>query len=96
MTVGNAIAFIKRGMHDRELRGRLSSAESIWSRDQILSNERLQFSQHQFEEAYYNQLTLCREAEEADQLKEFKMWWELLNHFLEPSACQGACQGGGR
>ena len=94
MTVGNAIAFIKRGMHDSELRERLSSAASIWARDEILCNERLQFSQHQFEEAYYNQLTLCQEAEEADQLKEFKMWWELLNHLLEPGSCPGVCQGG--
>ena len=95
MTVGNAIAFIKRGMHDSELRERLSSAASIWSRDEILSNERLQFSQHQFEDAYHSQLTLCQEAEEADQLKEFKMWWELLTHLLEPGACPGARQGGG-
>ena len=95
MSIGNAMAFIKRGMHDRELRDRLNAAPSKMVFDEILADECLPFSKHQFEEAYRNQLTRCQEAEAADQLNEFKMWWQLLNQLLEPGACQGGCTGGG-
>jgi hypothetical protein len=93
MTIGNAMAFIKRGMSDDELRGRLNSAPNVKVRDEILSDERLQFSQHEFEEAFRNQLTLCQQAQSADKLREFKMWWELLTQLLKPGACESGCKG---
>ena len=94
MTIGNAMTFIKRGMHDSQLRERLNLAPTMAVRDEILLDEGMLFSQHQFEEAWRNQLTLCREAEAADQLKEFNMWWTLLDHLLGPSASPGICNGG--
>ena len=93
MTIGNAMNFIKRVINDSELRERLNTAPSKRERDEILSDERLQFKHHEFEEAYRNLLTLCSEMEAADQLKEFKSWWEFLNYSLEPGIFSGACNG---
>ena len=95
MTIGNAVAFIKRGMTDSDLRERLYTASSIQARDEILADEDLLFSQQEFDEAYHNRLTLCQQAEEADQLKEFKMWWTILAQFLEPGTCGNTCKGCG-
>ena len=93
MTIGNAMAFIKRGINDSELRDRLNTAPSIRGRDEILSDERLQFTHYEFEDAHRNLLTLCKAAEAADQLNEFKSWWEFLTYLLEPGTCSSACNG---
>ena len=66
MTIGNAMAFIRRGRHNSDLRGWLNSTPDKRVCDKILLDEGLPFSQHQFEETYRHQLTLCQEAETAD------------------------------
>ena len=93
MTIGNALNFIKRGMTDIELRKRLNGASNPEDLKDILDKEKLLFSAHDFDEAFHHQLTECQEEEEADQLKEFKTWWELLSQYVQPAACQGGCSG---
>lgn len=93
MTIGNALSFIERGQTDGALRDRLNDATSCKERDDMLAAEKLTFSAHDFDEAFHHRLTLCQEAEEADQLKEFKMWWDLLTQLLEPAACRNHCSG---
>lgn len=99
MTIGNALTFIKRGQTDSELRQRLNSASDLHARDAVLSDEHLVFSPFEFDEAYHHQLTLCQTVEAADQLAEFKMWWDILSQMLNPDAgnttiCSGtACSG---
>lgn len=93
MTIGNAMNFIKRGINDSDLRDRLNTAPSLEARDQILSDEHLQFTHHEFEDAYRNLLIQCAAAEAADQLKEFKNWWEILTCLLAPGPCSSACNG---
>ena len=93
MTIGNALAFIERGQTDSALRDRLNAATSCRERDDVLADEKLVFSAHDFDEAFHHRLTQCQEAEEADQLREFKMWWDLLTQVLEPAACPGQCSG---
>ena len=78
MTIGNALTFIKRGLEDSDLRGRLNAATSLPEIDQVLAEENLLFSAHDFDEAFHHQLTLCQAMEAAEQLKEFKLWWDLL------------------
>ena len=90
MTIGNAMDFIKRGINDSELRDRLNTAPGLRECDKILSEEGLEFTSHEFEDAYRNLLTLCLKAEAADQLKEFKNWWEILTRLLEPGTCSSA------
>lgn len=93
MTIGNALAFIERGQGDGTLRDRLNAANSHRERDDVLAEEKLLFSAHDFDEAYNHRLTQCQEAEEAEQLREFKMWWDLLSQLLEPSGCGSQCSG---
>jgi hypothetical protein len=91
MTIGNALTFIKRGQEDGALRARLNAANSPHELEAVLSEEKFVFSSHDFDEAYHHRLTECQEEEEADRLKEFKMWWELLSQFINPSTCGGMC-----
>jgi hypothetical protein len=93
MTIGNAMDFIKRGINDSELRGRLNAAPGKKQLDDILSFEHLHFSHHEFEEAHRNLLTKCKQAQAANQLMEFKNWWELLIRLSEPATGSGACNG---
>lgn len=93
MTIGNAIIFIKRAMDDSRLRERLNSASSMQACNDILAEEHLLFSRHEFEEAFRNQLTLCQEAEAADRLSELKMWWDFLSHSLSPASSGHLCKG---
>ena len=91
MTIGDALAFIKRSLSDSELRKRLNGAESKAELQQILAEELISFDPNEFDEAYNHKLTECQEEEEADQLKELKLWWDLLGQVLEPSACKAGC-----
>ena len=93
MTIGNALAFIKRGLDDNALRSRLNAAGSSSEMDSILAEEKLLFSANDFDEAFHYQLTMCREEEEADQLREFRMWWDLLHQIVEPGRCGNRCSG---
>jgi hypothetical protein len=96
MTIGNALAFMNRGLTDTALRERLNGASSLPELRHVLDEERLAFTAHDFDEAFHHRLIQCQEAEEADQLKEFKMWWDLLLGILRPAAddpqCSGCCQ----
>ncbi len=86
MTIGNALSFIQRGIDDSTLRRRLNSAATTSELTNLLAEEKLKFSTDDFNDAFLHQLTLCREEEDADQLKEFKLWWELLFKTISPEA----------
>jgi len=95
MSIANALTFIERGQQDGALRGRLNAANSPDELHEILAAEKLAFSAHDFDEAYHHRLTECQEEEAADQLKEFKMWWDLLALAIDPPACGEICSGCG-
>ncbi len=95
MTIGNALAFIKRSLTDSVLRDRLNGASDKEEFDRVLAEELLNFSAHDFDEAFYRKLTECQAVDEAEQLKELKLWWDLLGQILEPSACKAGCIGCG-
>jgi len=96
MTIGNALTFIERGMADSALREHLNAATTEIELDHVLAEEKLIFSTHEFDEAFHHRLTLCQELEDADQLGEFKQWWDLLVRITEPAArrnqCSDCCQ----
>lgn len=77
MTIGNAKEFIKRGMQDRDLRSRVLAASDDASLQAVLASEGLFFSDHDFDEAFHNLLTQCQYEEQADRLREFRMFWEM-------------------
>jgi hypothetical protein len=93
MTIGNALNFIERGLHDSGLRRLLNLASNTDECQKVLAAEKLTFSAHDFDEAYHHRLTQCQEEEEADQLKEFKMWWDLVSASCSPGACSSKCSG---
>lgn len=95
MTIGNALQFMKRGMHENNLRKRLNSASDSTELNQILTREKLIFSNLEFEEAFTHKLTQCQEAEDAARLKEFRMWWLLLGRIFEPTISVSPCQSCG-
>lgn len=94
MTIGNALGFIERGLYDTEMRRRLNAASSVAECENVLDEKNLKFSPHDFDEAYHHRLTQCQEAEEADQIKEFKMWWDLLLGSFDVGSCKSTgCSG---
>lgn len=93
MTIANALDFIEQGMNDSALRGRLNSASTESELREILASEKFTFSIAEFNNSFLQRLTQCQETEEAEQLKEFRLWWGLLQKSLEPLACTSACSG---
>ena len=94
MTIGNALGFIERGLYDTELRRRLNATSTVQECERVLGDEKLDFSPHDFDEAFHHRLTQCQEEEEADQIKEFKMWWDLLLGSFGVTSCGSAgCSG---
>ena len=92
MTIKNALKFIERGISEPGLRDRLNAVNNIAARDEVLVTENLSFSDHDFDEAFYHRLTLCQESEEADLVKEFKIWWDMLTQIISPGLCGIHCK----
>ncbi|MBN2804746.1 MAG: hypothetical protein JXR91_16745 [Deltaproteobacteria bacterium] len=97
MTVKNAMKFIDEGQVDSDLRKKLYNANTIDEMYKILGDMNLSFSAAQFEEAYTNRLVNCQHEDFAEQLKEFKLWWEMLNQINggAGSASVSSCETGG-
>ena len=91
MTIGFAVDFVKRGLVDTEFRDRLNTAESADELYNILFTEGLRFSQHEFENAINTLLVKCQHIEAASQLREFQMWWEMLQQITGVEMCQQNC-----
>jgi hypothetical protein len=91
MHIGNALEFIKRGFIDGTLRNRLNAADTCDALQEILADEGLSFTQHEFENAFNSLLVKCQRIEAAGQLQEFKMWWEMLQQFNGVAMCQHNC-----
>jgi hypothetical protein len=93
MTIGNALKFIERGLHDKELRYKLNAATDPQACLKVLEEEDLAFSDHDFDEAFHHRLTKCQQEEEADQIREFKTWWEMLGASFSSGGCGSQCGG---
>ena len=93
MTIGNAMKFIERGLADSALRYRLNSATDPSELENVLSAEKLTFSTHDLDEAFNHRLTQCQEEDEANQINEFKSWWNLLTQSLGMPQCGNQCNG---
>ena len=78
MTIANALNFIEQALNDSALRGRLNSAATESELKTVLANENFTFSKAECNDAFIQRLTRCQETEEAEQLKEFRLWWGLL------------------
>lgn len=86
MSITSALGFIEQGLKDSAFRGRLNSASIETELNDVLAKEEFIFSKADFNNAFLQRLTRCQETEEAEQLKEFKLWWGLLCQSIEPMA----------
>lgn len=93
MTIGHAISFIERGLKEKALRGLLNSASNASELSLVLAGENLTFSPEEFDEAFHGKLTQYQVEEQADQIKEFKLWWDLVNQDLGLTSCGASCSG---
>ena len=93
MTVHNAMVFIEKGLNDTSLRQRLNSASSRKEIQDVLADDQMIFADNEFDDAFYTLLTQCQTAEKADQLREFKMWWNFLYQMVDPQStgCGHGC-----
>lgn len=91
MTIGNALGFIKRGLYDNELRDRLNRIESAKELQEVMTEEGMIFSAHEFENAVNSLLVKCQHIEHASRLKDFQMWWEMLQSITGVEMCQKNC-----
>ena len=96
MSLAHALTFIKRAMAETSLRDRLNRASCSTEMTEVLTSEGLSFTPFEFEDALNSQLVKCSEWEAAEQLNEFKMWWEMLQQIVSPSTCAStkSCSGG--
>lgn len=90
MSLNNAINFIKRGMAEPSLRKRLNTSSTPSDLTAVLKEETLVFSETEFDEAFHSRLVKCQEKETADQLHEFRLWWEIISG----EAVKGTCSKG--
>ncbi len=87
MTIFNALTFIKRGMSDAALRSTMNKTSDPVELQTVLAREKLLFSFFEFDEAFHFLLFQCQEESQADQLKSFRLWWELLSNLPESVTC---------
>ncbi len=78
MPIANVRKFAQKAMSDNTLRKELNAAENREARMAILEAKGLPFTDAEFGEGYRSLLVECQTEGAADQLKEFKLWWELL------------------
>lgn len=78
MPIANVRKFAKLAMNDAELRKTLNAAPDREARMAILEARGLPFTDAEFGEGFRSLLVECQSEVAADQLKEFKLWWELL------------------
>ena len=83
MSIGSAGKFIQNAMNDKKLRAGINAATSAEGVQLFLKERKLPFIYSEFDEAYHNLLTGCQHAEQADRLKEFKMWWDLTMSMMQ-------------
>lgn len=89
MSVGQAKKFIQRGLRDSTLREDLNASSNQTALLAVLKREDLVFSAHEFDEAFHNLLVQCQEKEQADQLNEFKTWWNLTVALSQHCGAEG-------
>lgn len=78
MTLDAAQKFIQKTVVDANLVCEINQAPNMAEVDQILSRYKMDFSDEEFELAYYNVLSWCQTCEQSEAVKEVKVWWNFL------------------
>lgn len=80
MSRQNAIDFIKLARTDKDLRSRFNKAADNAERRAILQEIDLEFNYPEFEDAFNNMLGNCQIEEQADDLRNFKLWYDYITN----------------
>ena len=83
MTIAAAKKFIVKAAEQPAWVQHLNSSESIQHLQDMLKEEDLEFSYHEFDEAYNNILTKCQFPAQADALQQIRNWYDMLLMALE-------------
>lgn len=85
MTIAAAESFIQQALSDPTSIQRINAAPDKAAVKQIFAELELSFDNEEFEHAYLNLLTCCQTREQAETVKEIKLWWDCLQYTLEMS-----------
>lgn len=83
MTLASAQQFIQRAVNDPALVQEINAAPDHEEIEQILTTHQFSFNGEHFEQAYFNVLTWCQTHEQADAVKEVKLWWDCLQQCMD-------------
>lgn len=78
MSIGNAKKFIRKAMDDKKIRSRINAAGGSNERAAVLEDLGLGFTYPEFDDAFNNLLTQCQREGDAELLREFRMWWDMV------------------
>ena len=78
MSIGNARKFMQATMRDKALRKALNAAPDVDARQAVLAEHDLTFTDDEFGEGFRSLLVQCQTEDAADELRQIKLWWEML------------------
>ena len=81
MTINNGKLFLKRVAEDKKLRESLESASSQKQISEILSSMDCDFTPEEIETAFNMMHVQCQTEDQAEQIKQLKLWWDLLMRY---------------
>lgn len=84
MTIAAAESFIHQALSDPTLVQRINAASDKAAVKQLFAELKLSFDNEEFELAHLNLLTCCQTLEQAEAVKEMKLWWDYFQYALGP------------
>jgi hypothetical protein len=74
----DAVKFIAEGTHNKELRFLCYNGSDQGNLYEILAQAGYKFNIHEFEDAIVQHLFICKDEDEADNIKQFELWFKQL------------------
>ena len=82
MTIAAAESFIQQALLDPISIQKINAAPNKTAVEQVFAELGLSFNDEEFEQAYINLLTCCQTIEQAETVKEIKLWWDYFQYTL--------------
>ncbi len=88
MTTAGAQKFIQQTLWDRDLVCQVNGASDREALAPLLVERDMSFNYEEFEESCNHLLTQCQTHEQAETIKEIKLWWDCLGCAMGPPGGQ--------
>jgi hypothetical protein len=82
MTIAAAELLIRQAVSDPEWVQRINAAADRAAVNELFFALDISFNHEEFEQACFNLLTSCQVIEQAEAVKEVKLWWNCLEYIL--------------